>query len=188
MPETAFAFVDNSPQDSGGLIAFSSSDPLLPESEDERIQPFLEQAQRSAARITETSIDYQRKQTGTVYDFISMPPQARPRSTFDVLQEWEGYVVEKEEREFTARLLDLTAGSSHEEEEAVIPLREISKDDRKRLCPGSIFRWIIAYECSASGTRQRVSRIVFRDLPVKTEQDVSEGKAWARKIAQSLVD
>ena len=63
---------------------------------------------------------------------------------FQVLQEWEGYVIDIGEDEFTARLLDLTAGSSHEEEEAVIPLAEISEDDLKHLRLGSIFRWASA--------------------------------------------
>ena len=35
-------------------------------------------------------------------------------------QEWEGYVVDIGLSEFVARLVDLTAGSSHEEEEAII--------------------------------------------------------------------
>lgn len=39
--------------------------------------------------------------------------------SFHLLQEWEGYVIEIEKDNFTARLLDLTAGSSVEEEEAV---------------------------------------------------------------------
>ncbi len=108
--------------------------------------------------------------------------------TFHALQEWEGYVLEKGDDEFTARLLDLTAGSLQEEEEAVIPLAEISEDDLKRLHPGSVFRWVIGYERSASGTKRRVSQIVFRDLPVVTKQDLAEGKEWARKTAQSWAD
>ena len=108
--------------------------------------------------------------------------------SFHLLQEWEGYVIEIEKDIFTARLLDLTAGSSVEEEEAVIPLAELSEDDRKRLRLGSIFRWGIGYEHSASGTKRRVSQIVFQDLPVMTAQDIAEGKEWAKKIAQLWAD
>ena len=107
---------------------------------------------------------------------------------FQVLQEWEGYVIEIGEDDFTARLLDLTAGSSHEEEEAVIPFSEISKDDLKHLRLGSIFRWIIGYAHSTNGTKQRVSQIIFRKLPVVTKQDIAEAGEWAKKTAQVWSD
>ena len=50
----------------------------------------------------------------------------------------------------------------------------------------SIFRWVIGYERSASGTKKRVSQIVFRDLPRLTRADVREGREWARETMQSL--
>ncbi len=107
---------------------------------------------------------------------------------FQVLQEWEGYIIEIGEDDFTARLLDLTAGSSHEEEEAVIPFSEISKDDLKHLRLGSIFRWIIGYARSTNGTKQRVSQIVFREFPIVTKQDIAEAEEWAKKTAQLWSD
>ncbi len=55
------------------------------------------------------------------------------------LQEWEGYVLGVGPESFTARLLDLTAGSTHEEEEAEIPIQEISERDRPRIQSGAIF-------------------------------------------------
>ena len=137
---------------------------------------------------------------GPIIDFpdLAQVSQDQPQVSFHALQEWEGYVLEEtaeqsaqtgsREEEFTARLLDLTAGSSQEEEEAVIPLSEIAEDDRKRLRPGAIFRWVIGYERSESGTKRRVSQIVFRDLPAMTKQDMSEGGEWAREIRQSIVD
>jgi len=111
------------------------------------------------------------------------PPPVRPGATLHALQEWEGYVVEIEDDEFVARLIDLTAGRSYESEEATIPLSELSGDDASRMVLGSIFRWVIGYECSPEGTRKRVSQIVFRDLPRATEADVREGKEWARRVA-----
>ena len=105
---------------------------------------------------------------------------------FQTLQEWEGYVLEVNESEFTARLLDLTAGATEEDEEATIPLEEISETDHKNLYYGSIFRWVIGYEYSVSGVKRRISQIVFRDLPITTASDIAEGKEWARKIARSI--
>ena len=114
------------------------------------------------------------------------PPRRVPSATFHALQEWEGYVVDVGAADFVARLVDLTAGSSHEEEEAVIPLTELSDTDADRMRSGSIFRWVIGYERSASGTKKRVSQIVLRDLPRMTKADLREGREWARETMQSL--
>ena len=105
---------------------------------------------------------------------------------FHVVQEWEGYVVEIGATEFVARLIDLTAGSSQVEEEAVIPLREISDGDAPRICAGSIFRWTIGYESSSEGTEKYVSRIASRNLPVMTADDFQRGEEWARQVRRAF--
>ena len=120
---------------------------------------------------------------------VSFPPElspARPRAILHALQEWEGYVVEMDSRELVARLVDLTAGSTHEEEEAVIPMGEISECDVATVRVGSIFCWVIGYERSPSGTKKRVSQIVFRDLPRMTESDFREARSWARETLQAF--
>ena len=94
-----------------------------------------------------------------------------PRASFHALQEWEGYVLEVEDGDLVARLVDLTAGASA---------------DDVRIGVGSIFRWVIGYERSPAGTKKRVSQIVLRDLPAITENDLRKGEAWARKMARSL--
>ena len=66
-------------------------------------------------------------------------------------QEWEGYVVDIGLSEFVARLVDLTAGSSHEEEEAIIPLAQVSDHDAARLHLGSIFRCTLTMPPDGSG-------------------------------------
>ena len=102
-----------------------------------------------------------------------------PKASLHVLQEWEGYIVEMRGDEFVARLVDLTAGSTHEEEEAIIPWAAISKSDVATVDGGSIFRWVIGYERSPAGTRKRVTRIVFRDQPRMAERDFREARRWA---------
>ena len=106
--------------------------------------------------------------------------------TQHVLQEWEGYVVDVHRDGFTARLTDLTVAASHEEEEAFIPMTEVADDGAELAVVGGVFRWLICYERSPSGTKKRVSQIVFRRLPAVTQDDIEKGKAWARKILQSL--
>ena len=200
MSETAFAIADNRFQNSSGVNENSSSpDQRLREEYADRITAALKQRRDPTMYDiagSETAIEVRSLSIGTRFDVdatIDFPDLAQvsrtlPQVSFHLLQEWEGYVIEIGEDDFTVRLLDLTAGSSHEEEEAVIPLSEISEDDLKRLHLGSIFRWVIGYERSASGTKRRVSQIVFRDLPVVTKQDIAEGEEWARRVAQLWAD
>ena len=117
---------------------------------------------------------------------VSFPLPATPtprKSTFHALQQWEGHVVDFDEDEFVAWVVDLTAGHTNESEEAIIPMSEISDRDASNIGVGSIFRWVIGYERSPEGTQKRVSQIVFRDLPRMTESDLRKGADWAQKIA-----
>ena len=133
-------------------------------------------------------------QDGIVVQLRTPDPRPEPRHwvTMHPLQEWEGYIVNTGETAFVARLRDLTAESFASEarevtdEEATIPLSEIADEDFNRIQPGSVFRWVIGYERAASGTKKRISQIVFRDLPSITDQDKSEGSEWARKVIQAL--
>ena len=120
---------------------------------------------------------------------VSLPPLPShhpPPVTLHALQEWEGYVVEIGEEEFVARPIDITAGASYEEEEATIPISALSDDDAARMQKGSIFRWVVGYERSVAGTKKRVSRIVFRDLPAMTESDCKAGAAWVRETMRAF--
>ena len=113
-------------------------------------------------------------------------PRHHPTSTFHAIQEWEGYVTEINDTKFAANLIDITAGESFEKNEADIPIDEISEEDASKMQVGSIFRWVIGYERSVSGTKKRVSHIVFRDLPAITKADLRAGNEWARKIMEAF--
>lgn len=129
-------------------------------------------------------VDRDESTLAEIMDFPQLVPP-EPSTTFHPLQEWEGYVVNIGDMDFTARLVDLTAGRPQEDEEAIVPLTEISHYDRARMREGSYFRWVIGYE-STAGTRIRVSQIVFRDLPATTPADLRIGQAWARKMTRAL--
>ena len=139
---------------------------------------------------TETPIPLARPSgnLGSPAPVLRFPPPSppRPMATLHALQEWEGYVVEIAGDTLDARLVDLTVGSTHEEEEAVIPLAELSEQDLGTVRVGSIFRWVIGYERSPAGTKKRVSQIVFRDLPRMTERDFQEGRNWARETMRAF--
>ena len=109
--------------------------------------------------------------------------EKRPETpTFHALQEWEGYVVSINETEFTARLVDLADRRAFEEEEAEIPLEEISESNAARMKIGSIFRWVVGYKRWTMGQKERVSSIVFRDLPAVSRSDRRAGDRWAERV------
>ncbi len=132
-----------------------------------------------------TGREQNNKDLSQIFDFPTLQPWPAA-TTFHALQEWEGYVLEISDTDFVARLVDLTTGSLHEEEEADIPLTEISDKDSAKMRPGSVFRWVIGYERSPAGTKKRVSHIVFRDLPVITKSDLRDGELWAGDTIRSL--
>ena len=88
---------------------------------------------------------------------------AQAQSRFEVLQKWEGIVLDVLTDSFTARLIDLTRAGA--DEEAEFALDEIDGGDRDLLKPGAVFYWNIGYSDSPTG-RARVSIIRFRRLPL----------------------
>ena len=127
------------------------------------------------------------RNAGDLSPVVNLPlPHRAPMVSFHALQEWEGYVVEMCATDFVAHLTDLTAGASHEQEEATIPLTELSDHDAARMTTGSVFRWVIGYERSPAGTKKRVSQIVLRDLPAMTEADLRSGEEWARETIRAF--
>jgi hypothetical protein len=118
------------------------------------------------------------KPTGETTDGLGWPPRVSVRSksafaitSLSALQEWEGYVVAVEGDHFIADMVDLTAGRTRPDQQATIPLAELSESDLLKLAPGRIFRWAIGYQRNRAGTKSRVSQIIFRDLPRWTTAD-----------------
>jgi hypothetical protein len=105
-------------------------------------------------------------------------------STFAPIQEWEGYVREIGSDSITADLVDLTANRKAITDQAKIPFDELSDTDRQKLKIGSIFRWSIGYQRTTSGTKMRVSNIVFRELPRWTDKDIREAREAAARLEQ----
>ena len=104
---------------------------------------------------------------------------------FVPLQEWEGYVQSVGDDEFTASLLDLTNNSKAEDEEADFPIDDLTEDDKGLLKPGAVFRWLIGYR-SIGGTKERISRIVFRRLPQWTKRDLQAAQDKAKYYSRAI--
>lgn len=107
-------------------------------------------------------------------------------NTFSALQEWEGEILAVENEHIAVSLVDLTARKRRATEHTRIPLSEINEQDLPRLAKGRVFRWAIGYLRLKSGTKKRVSNIVFRDLPRWTQRDFSDAKADAAKLLRFL--
>lgn len=119
------------------------------------------------------------------------PPPRRQRrefqSTFSALQEWEGYVLSVSAETFSARLIDLTECKEYEEEEIDFPLADLSDSDLKELRLGAIFRWAIGYRRTRGGTKERISKVVFRRLPAWTKRELENNRRKAEEWAIRLV-
>lgn len=190
-----YGFDNNARNDSSGVEAVDA--PLMHVDEAVRMALTPDPVSKSSddrvpvvAGRQDLAISIRHGQSGEGFaSVVNAPPglsHPTDAATFIALQEWEGHVLEINGDEFVAALVDLTAGSSHEEEEAIIPLSEIADEDATALRVGAIFRWVIGYERSRSGTKKRVSQIVFRDLPRVTERDLQQGREWARETRRAF--
>ena len=107
-----------------------------------------------------------------------------PQSTrFEVLQKWEGTVLDVLTDSFTARLCDLTRQGA--DEEAEFAIEEMDASDLDLLKPGAIFYWNIGYADSPTG-RARVSIIRFRRLPMWHTHEIERAGRDAQRLSQLL--
>jgi hypothetical protein len=119
-----------------------------------------------------------------VYKNVSHKKQV----SLQVEQEWEGYVQEINDNDstFTALLLDITANQKHPTEEADFRQQDILEFDRHFLCRGAVFRWIIGYEGSISGTRKSVSKLIFRRLPKFNKEAIKRADKKAQQFKEGI--
>ena len=115
--------------------------------------------------------------------FFRKSVYSQPRTRFEVLQKWEGIVLDVLDDSFTARLIDLTLQGF--DEEAEFALEEIDEGDKPLLKPGAIFYWNIGYSDSPSG-RARVSIIRFRRLPIWRSEELERAKHDAERLSDLL--
>jgi hypothetical protein len=113
------------------------------------------------------------------------PQPARELPREQVLQEWEGQVQEVGERQFSARLVDLTQGTKEETEESDLPIDDLVEGDQALLVPGAVFRWIIGYRW-LNGEKERFTRVVIRRLPIWTDQEIKSADERAAELHDAL--
>lgn len=110
---------------------------------------------------------------------VTSPPPAfsvQPwLENFLVLTRWEGRVLAVREDTFLAVVKDQVA-PANPEEEAEIPIEEVSAVDRTLVKPGAFFYWSIGYRVSAAGQRSRQSVIRFQRLPRWSAEEVERAR------------
>jgi len=100
---------------------------------------------------------------------------------FKVLQQFECIVTDVLEDAVVAELIDLT-DSSRPNEIAEIPLSDIPSSDHTLLTPGCVFYWILGFETSVGGQRNRVSEIRVRRTPKWSENDIEAIEAEGQEL------
>ena len=100
-----------------------------------------------------------------------------------VLQQWEGTVVEVKNGSFGARMKNLT-DTTGPEEWATMLVDEVTEDERHLVQPGAIFYWSVGYLTEPSGQRRTASSTYFRRLPAWTV----DGLERVRVAADTFLD
>ncbi len=113
------------------------------------------------------------------------PPLQRSPESFHALQAWDGVVSEVFSTYFVARIIDKRSG---DEEEAEIPISEISPEDRRSLEVGRQFYWTIGYHRSRSGQQTRQSVMLFRRHGVQRRRQVAAVDAWIDEVSGSWLN
>lgn len=119
-------------------------------------------------------------------DFIFEKEKDFKLDNFVSLQKWEGYVLKVlDDNYILVRLVNLT-DPGQPDEEAEIPIQELSFEDHELIEPGAVFYWNIGYLDRTSGQRERNSVIRFRRLPRWEAEDIEKAKVEAKRIRKKL--
>ena len=103
---------------------------------------------------------------------------------FQLLQKWQGIVLEVNSDHFKARLIDLLEEGPDEETD--FPLTDVDDGDIGFLETGSIFYWSIFYQESPNGETERRSRIRFRRIPQWDREYLDDAEKDAEKLWNEL--
>lgn len=88
--------------------------------------------------------------------------------------EWSGYVVGLDSLYFSAALKGVFGeGIQGEEEDAEIPISDVSQSDKELLQVGNFFRLCVFYEIQENGQPRRYTQVVFRRLPAYRAVDLA---------------
>lgn len=103
------------------------------------------------------------------------------------LAEWNGCVTEIDTHYFSAALKGIFGeGVNGEEEDAEIPISDVSESDRDLLALGNFFRLCVFYEMREDGQPRRYTQVVFRRLPAYRPHELAQAVERASEIHRLL--
>lgn len=129
--------------------------------------------------ILSTIPDKKVKESGEQEQTTSLSQSKPYNKPFNVIQKWEGKVLEVGEETFTAELIPLKG----EEGELIAEIyidEQIDEDDLSLLRPGSIFYWTIGYK--KDPYTMTISLIRFRRIPPITKGQLLKANIQASKL------
>lgn len=111
-----------------------------------------------------------------------------PRDKFITLHKWQCFVedIRREEGVFIGRIQDGPARSNSDDHVMEFPFDDVAEDDLPLVREGAVFLWYVGRAISVSGQTTRGSRVIFRRLPVWTDEDKEESRREAKRIAKRL--
>lgn len=115
---------------------------------------------------------------------VRFPVDQKPSASIDVLQKWEGRVLENGKDFFRAVVFDLVDMTT--EEEVEFDLAEVTDDDLALVRPGAVFYWSVGYRVEVSRTKSRTSLIRFRRLPVWSRDDLRRRERRVSEYREAL--
>ena len=89
-------------------------------------------------------------------------------STFQILQVWEGTVIEILDDVFVASLSDKTK-PSNPDERVEFAYSELKEDDKRLVSPGSVFYWTVGREITPAGQLWSRSNVELAIPPIGHE-------------------
>ncbi len=108
-------------------------------------------------------------------------PEFSTASRSELLQQWEGTVVEVDKARMKVTLRSLTSPESPEEH-AMIELDEVPDADLPLVDVGAVFYWSIGYRVEPHGQKRTESSIRFRRLPAWTSTEIERASRLASKF------
>ena len=104
-----------------------------------------------------------------------------------LLAEWDGYVLSYNEHSFLASMKGVHGdGVLGEQEDAEIPIQDISESDLELLQPGAVFRLCVFRSISRTGQPRRFTEVVFRRVAAFRPKLLEAAKVRANLIVSKL--
>ncbi len=118
---------------------------------------------------------------------LPVPANEIRRNPETRLAEWNGCVTEIDTHYFSASLKGIFgAGVRGEEEDAEIPISDVSEFDRELLAPGNFFRLCVLSEIREDGQPRRYTQVVFRHLPAYRPHELAKAAELGSEIHRLL--